>query len=85
VSAVVIKRCEATLKLGLLGRLQMHPVVIQVSQSCATNPSRSSGDSRLISSADHGPQLVIEELLPAVFDVFVNRIRSPIASMIFSR
>jgi hypothetical protein len=34
--------------------------------------------------AEHGPELVIEELLPAVFDVFVNRIRSPIASVIFS-
>jgi hypothetical protein len=28
-SAVVIERCEATLKLGLLGRRQLHLVVIQ--------------------------------------------------------
>jgi hypothetical protein len=36
-------------------------------------------------NADHGPELVIEKLLPAVFDVFREWIRSPTVSVIFSR
>src|SRR5271166_2273877 len=35
--------------------------------------------------ADHGPQLVVEELCPRCLRLFVNRIRSPIDSVIFSR
>ena len=34
-------------------------------------------------NADHRPQFVAEELVPAVFDVFVNRIVSPIDNGIF--
>jgi hypothetical protein len=33
-----------------------------------------------IINADHGPELVIDELLPVVFDIFVNRIQSPIGN-----
>jgi transposase len=37
-----------------------------------------------IINADHGPELVVEELLPRCLTFFVNRIRSPIAMQIFS-
>jgi len=50
VSAVVIKGCDATLKLSLLGRHQLHLVVIQAVPKLRINASRSSGDSRVISS-----------------------------------
>jgi hypothetical protein len=50
-----------------------------------TSRCRGRGSDFGLIAADHGPQLVVEELVPAVFTVFVNQTQSPTESMIFSR
>jgi hypothetical protein len=61
-----------------------YPLIKMEAGAVANNLAFVEYDLALI-NADHSSQLVVEKLMPMVLDVLVNRIRSTIASMIFSR